>query len=499
MTNNVLEAGPDGVVGGHPRRWLILTVVLIAEVMDLLDGTIVNVAAPTIRGDLGASSTALQWIVGGYPLAIAVGLITGGRLGDLFGRKRMFLLGCLGFTIASALCAAAPSTGALIAARLLQGALGAAMLPQGFGLIRDAFPPAELGRAFGVFGPVIGSAAVFGPILGGGLVDLDLLGTGWRLVFLINVPVGLAAVALGLRLLPDVRERHAQRLDLLGTAIITLASLLLVYPLIQGRELGWPVWTFAAMAAGVGLFGVFGLQQRAEDRAGRDPLVTPSVFAHRGFSAGLAVAAVFFAGLIGSLLALTLYLQLGQHFSAVHTGVTLIPSSVGLVVGAGLSGALLGPRYGRVALQAGAVVALAGWGLILVQLGADETLGAWQLTPGLALQGFGAGLVVAPMFDIILAAVRDHETGSASGVLNASQQLAGAIGVAVLGSVFFSALEDGSAGHALTRTLWVQLGLLVVMLALAPLLPRFPREPEAPGGEDAVADRDEQRSAVPVA
>src|SRR5580693_3431308 len=163
----------------HPRRWLILFVVLAAECMDLLDGTIVNVAAPTIHHDLGTSSTALQWIIGGYPLAIAVGLITGGRLGDLFGRRRLFVIGAIGFTAASVLCGLAPSTGTLIAARLLQGAAGALMLPQGLGIIREVFPPAEIPKAFGVFGPVMGSAALLGPIVGGGLIGLDLFGSGW--------------------------------------------------------------------------------------------------------------------------------------------------------------------------------------------------------------------------------------------------------------------------------------------------------------------------------
>lgn len=479
MTNNVPK-NEQGSLAGHPRRWLILAVVLLAEIMDLLDGTIVNVAAPTIRTDLGASSTALQWIVGGYPLAIAVGLITGGRLGDLYGRRRMFIIGCAGFTVASALCALAPTTGALIAARLLQGVVGAAMLPQGFGLIKDVFPPDEIGKAFGVFGPVIGSAAVFGPIIGGGLVDLDLLGSGWRLVFLVNLPVGIVASVMAWRLLPDVRDGHAQRLDVLGTAIITAASLLLVYPLIQGRELDWPAWTLASMVAGVVLFVVFGLQQRARDRAGHDPLVTPSVFAHRGYSAGLLMCAVFFAGMIGSLLALTLYVQLGEGFSAVHAGVTLIPSSAGLVVGAGLSGGFLGQRFGRPVLQAGAIVALAGWLIVIATLHGDSTLSAWQLAPGLAVQGVGVGLMVAPMFDVILAAVADHETGSASGVLNATQQLAGAIGVAVLGTIFFSAAADGDFAHALTQTLWVQIGLMVAALVISPLLPRWARAEDDP-------------------
>ena len=330
----------------HPRRWLILAVVLAAEIMDLLDGTIVNVAAPAIRGDLGASSTALQWIVGGYALAIAVGLVTGGRLGDIYGRRRMFLIGATGFTVASVLCGLAPSAEWLIAARLLQGALGALMLPQGFGLVREAFPPEELPKAFGVFGPVIGSAAIVGPIIGGGLVDLDLLGTGWRLVFFVNLPVGIAAVTGAWRLLPRSRGTSASSLDVLGIALVSTAAVLVIYPLIQGREQGWPAWTYAMLAAGVAGFVLFGYQQRARDRSGRDPLVTPSVFSHRGYSAGLLVATVFFGGMIGSLLTLTLFMQLGEGFSAVHAGLSLAPWAVGTAIGAGLSGALLAPGSG---------------------------------------------------------------------------------------------------------------------------------------------------------
>ncbi|MGI8505314.1 MAG: MFS transporter, partial [Solirubrobacteraceae bacterium] len=178
----------------HPKRWLILFVVLAAECMDLLDGTVVNVAAPTIHHDLHTSSTALQWIVGGYALALAVGLLTGGRLGDLYGRRRMFLIGAAGFTTASTVCGLAPSTGVLIAARLAQGLAGAMMIPQGLGVLREVFPPDELPKAFGLFGPVMGSAAMVGPILGGGLIALDLFGSGWRLVFLINLPLGTLAV-----------------------------------------------------------------------------------------------------------------------------------------------------------------------------------------------------------------------------------------------------------------------------------------------------------------
>jgi MFS family permease len=227
----------------HPRKWAILALVLAAECMDLLDGTIVNVAAPTIRTDLHSSTSALQWVIGGYALAFAVGLITGGRLGDIYGRKRMFVLGAIGFVIASMACAFASSPEMLIACRLAQGGAAALLIPQGFGIIRDAFAPSEQGTAFAIFGPVIGLSAVLGPIVGGALIDANLLGSGWRLVFFVNLPLGVIAAIGAARLIPDVRATSAPRLDLVGTALAALGMALLVYPLIQGREAGWPAWT----------------------------------------------------------------------------------------------------------------------------------------------------------------------------------------------------------------------------------------------------------------
>jgi EmrB/QacA subfamily drug resistance transporter len=469
----------------NPRRWLILAVVLMAECMDLLDGTVVNIAAPAIHRDLGASASALQWIVGGYALAIAVGLITGGRLGDIFGRRRMFLIGVGGFTLASLLCGLAPSTGALIASRLLQGAAGAMMLPQGLGLLRESFAGEEMSKVFAMFGPVMGMAALLGPIIGGGLVGLDLFGTGWRLVFLVNLPVGMLALIAGARILPAGR-RQALKLDLAGALLTCLAGAAIVYPLIQGRELGWPVWTYVSLAlGGLGLVA-FAFEQRRRDRHGRDTLVTPSVFGHRGYTLGLVTALFFFAAMIGTMLALTLYLQLGEGFSALHAGLTLVPWSFGAAVGAGLSGGLLGPRLGRIVISAGAAVKLAGFGLVLVALDGSGRVSSWDLVPGLLLAGVGMGLVVAPLFDIILAAVADDELGSGSGVLNAVQQLAGSVGVAVLGTVFFSAIAHGGFAHGLRSTLWVALGLLAAVFALSFWLPRWARDPmETLAGEAA--------------
>lgn len=478
----------------YERRWLILFVILAAECMDLLDSTIVNVAAPAIHHDLRTSSTGLQWIVGGYALAISVGLLTGGRLGDIFGRRQMFIAGAAGFTVSSVLCGLAPNTGTLIAFRLLQGALGAMMLPQGFGVIREVFGD-EATQAFAVFGPVIGSAAVFGPIVGGALVDWNLGGSGWRLVFFVNAPIGIAAVTGAILLLPRTKPVRNEQLDLAGAFLSCGASLCLVYPLIQGRELGWPAWTYVMIGASIALYLGFGLQQRARRRANADPLVLPSIFGHRGYSAGLLVLLVFFSGMGGLMLTASVFFQLGQGFSPIHAGLSFMPMSAGMAVGAGLSGGLLGPRFGRLVIQAGGIVTIAGWLLVIQQVHGTGKVSSIDLIPGLALAGLGMGLVVAPLFDVVLASVTDEETGSASGLLNAGQQLAGAIGVAVLGTIFFSALGHVGFHAAFDRTLWVEVGSLAVMVVLSALLPRHAREP----GAEAVGVSASPATAEPVA
>jgi EmrB/QacA subfamily drug resistance transporter len=465
---------------GHPRRWLILAIVLIVECMDLLDGTVVNVAAPSIRADLGASTTALQWIVGGYALALAVGLVAGARLGDLFGRRRLFTIGIVCFTLSSLLSGIAPNTDVLIVFRLSQGLAAALMIPQGFGIIRSAFSTEDLPKAFGVFGPVIGLSAVLGPIVGGALVGADLFGTGWRLVFLINLPLGIAAFVGAWRVLPESTTPGATRMDWWGAGLVALAAGLLVYPLIQGREAGWAPWTFALMAASLGVLGLFAWYQRRRELAGRDPLITTSLFAKRAYVSGVGVIMLFFGAFVGLMLALTLYMQLGLGFSAIHAGLSQGPIFLGMSIGATISGAVLTERFGRNVLHAGFAVMVAGLAATYAVIDADGlSVTTWQLVGPLLVAGFGLGLVVAPLFGFVLAAVGDDEVGSASGVLNALQQLASAVGVALLGTVFFAALPSPGYVDGLERVLILSIGLTVAAMLLALLLPRHPRAEEA--------------------
>ncbi|URM94798.1 MFS transporter [Actinomadura madurae] len=438
---------------GYRWRWVALFVILAGEIMDMLDALITNIAAPTIRAELGGSAATIQWLAAGYTLAMAVGLITGGRLGDLYGRRRMFLVGAAGFTLGSLLCGIAVSPGMLIGARALQGLFGALMLPQGIGMIKQMFSAKEMGAAFGLFGPVMGLSSVGGPVLAGWLIDADLFGTGWRMIFLINLPLGAAAVLAGLRFLPAGRAEHASRLDLTGAALASLGAGLLIYPLVQGREHDWPAWTFAMMAASLLVWGVFARYESRKQRAGGDPLIVPSLFRKRGFTGGLVVGMVFFSGVAGLGLVLSLFFQMGLGFSPLKTGLAQIPWSAGIVIGFGVAQAVR--RFGRTVIHAGALTmaaGIAGFFATLQYAGIDVT--AWQLVPALTVTGLGMGLLMAPFFDTVLAGVEPEETGSAGGTLTAVQQLGAALGAAVLGTIFFgllgghvaAAADDGAAG-----------------------------------------------------
>jgi EmrB/QacA subfamily drug resistance transporter len=418
----------------------------------------------------------MQWWAAGYTLAFGVFMIVGGRLGDVFGRRRVFVIGIAGFTLASMACALAPSPDLLIATRVVQGAFGALLIPQGLGVIKNIFPPKEMGGAFAAFGPVMGLAAIGGPILAGWLVSADVLGTGWRMIFLMNVPLGLAGLVGALRFMPESKSPTRVALDPRGVALISVASLCLIYPLVQGRELGWPLWTFGLLAAGVALLAVFGMLER---RSGDSALIAPSLLRNRAYTSGLLVGIAFFAGFAGLLMVVSLFLQLGLQFSPEHAALTLVPMSVGVAITAGASYPLM-PRFGRGALQMGLVIvaaALVGLAVTVSLGGVDLSTG--ELVPAMLAFGLGLGFVFGPLFNVILGGVEDHEVGSASGTLNAIQQLGNSIGVAVLATIFFSLLDHGhTSPTAMTRTALISAGLFAAAFALSFLLPRQARMEE---------------------
>jgi EmrB/QacA subfamily drug resistance transporter len=472
-----------------PKRvWTGFAVVLAAMIMNLLDSTIVNVAAPSIQRDLGMSSSALEWIAAAYTLAIAVGLMTGGRLGDMFGRKRMLMIGLAGFVLASAACAFAWSPGSLIAARVLQGLSAAMLTPQAFGLIRDLFPPAQMSKAFAALGPVIGLSTVAGPIVAGLLLNANLFGTDWRALFLINLPLGVFALIVGARLLPSRPAAHGKvRLDGIGTVLLGAVSFLLVFPLVDGRALGWPAWIFGVLAATVPLLGVFVVHQRHRVRCGRTPLVEFSVLRKRSYVSGVVFVLVFFASIVGFSLTTGLFLQIGLGYTPIHASFLLAAMAAGAFVGSGV-GAWAATAVGRPILHIGLTIMAVGTLVLYLSLHAVHgTVGALALIPGLAVFGIGMGMIFVPLFSIIMGEIGDHEVGSASGLLESSQQLGASLGVAILATLFFStlSLEKGgpqaamAAGRhllAAERTLLATLVLIAIAFAVGWLLPRRARE-----------------------
>ena len=421
--------------------------------MDLLDSTIVNVAGPTLAEKLSASNVDLQWIIGGYTLSLGAGLVLGGRLGDRFGRRNMFLFGLIGFTLASVLCSLSENPTELIAFRLVQGFLGAMLLPQGFGLIHSVFPPQEYAAAFAVFGPVFGIGGILGPVIGGGIIQANILDLGWRSVFLVNLPIGLIASIIAWRILPKVAGDKSIKIDLLGTAIIMASSALLIYPLIQGQTEGWPLWIWAMFGSSLVGFYLFVVQQRYSAARGGTSLIDARIFKKRSYSVGVSALAFFFAGMTGMYLIITLFLQIGHGFSAGEAGLWNIPIALGSAIGGTLSGAVLAEKLGRKVLQLGVAVQAIGASLLWFAVTTFADFNIWQLVPGMALAGIGSGLVIAALFDSILSSVEDDMVGSASGVLSAIQSIAASLGVAIFGTVFFDGVKQAKLVEGFTNTL----------------------------------------------
>ena len=458
---------PIPVATPYMWRWPALGVILVGSMMELLDATATGIAGPTIQSDVGGGPSTIQWLGVGYTLAMVAGLLTGGRMGDIAGRKRMFVIGAGGFVFGSLLCGVASSAEMIIAARVLQGLFGAMMIPQGLGMLKEMFPPKELQTAFGAMGPVIGLSAIGGPILAGWLVSADLFGTGWRMIFLINLPIGLAAILGAIVFLPPGGRDATVRLDLPGAALASIGFLLVVYPLVQGREHGWPAWSFAMMAASVVVFAIFGLQQVRTSAKGRDPLVEPSLFRKRGFQGGLITGTTFFCAFAGFGLVFNLYIQLELGYSPLKAALSGIPLSIGMMAGMGTAQKL--SKHGRRVLHCGILLMAVGIVMLLSIL--HPAASPAQMTPALLTIGLGAGMTTAPFFNLVLAGVDNHETGSASGALTAMQQVGGALGVALLGTVFFGSVSRSSTIVA-QAAFWPIVAMLGLTFLAGLLLPR---------------------------
>ncbi|WP_437096750.1 MFS transporter [Streptomyces longwoodensis] len=503
--------GPTGAAPPDRRRWFALAIVMTAAFMDLVDVTIVNIAIPSIQRDAGASFSQIQWITAGYALAFAAGLITGGRLGDIHGRKRLFLLGIAGFTVASALCGFAVNPEMLVASRILQGAMAAMMVPQVLSIVHATFPAHERGKVFGLFGAIVGLGAVSGPLLGALLTEWNLFGLEWRPIFLINLPVGIAALVLGRRFITESRAPHALKLDLVGVALVSLGLLMLLYPLTRGRELGWPLWGYGSMAGALVVFGVLVAHERRKAARDGSPLIELSLFRVKSFAAGIAVQTVFGVALGVFFLVWTLYMQIGLGWSPLRAGLTGVPFSIAVSVAAGLSVQQLVPRFGRKVLQAGALTMAFG---VLLYIAESDRYGLgiapWQMALPLVVMGLGMGLIVAPLTDAILSGVPREHAGSASGLINTVQQMGNALGLGLVSVVFFGQISDhltpdrvgpafvNAFQHALVWVAVVMGTIFLLMFAL----PRRPAQhvegADAPA-PSAAGEHDEERDGEPAA
>ena len=484
MANMTAEAEMTAPIEGRVRTFALLSLFL-ALFMELLDATIVNVALPSIELSLKASGGEQQWMVAAYGLALAVGLMTGARLGDMYGRKRLFILGLIGFTISSALCGFAQNPEMLIFSRALQGLSSAMMIPQVLSSIQVMYPPSERASAMAGFSAIAGVAAVSGPILGAVLTEANLFGWDWRLIFLVNVPVGIIAVAAAVRLVPESYAPTRPKLDIPGVLVLAVGLVTFLYPLMMGQEAGWPAWTFVSIGIGLLILIGFIILQYREGKEGGEPLVRLSLFQIRSYAAGLVMISVFFLAMAGYFLVQTLFLQLGLQFSIMRAGLTMVPFSVGVSLLAGISAAKLVGIMGRKVLQVGPLVMAVGL-LITLFIVKDQgaATSAWALLPGLFIAGAGMGMVVAPIAIFVLSEVPVSHAGPASGLYNTAQQLAGALGVAVIGTVFFNRLEHYFAGGTTSPidvyissyevAVWAMVAFLVVSTLAAFFLPKHP-------------------------
>ncbi|WP_411105008.1 MFS transporter [Streptomyces sp. cmx-4-9] len=463
--------------------WGALIVVLAGVFITNLDFFIVNVAIPSLQSNMHATPADIQMVAVTFAVGLSVLLITGGRLGDLYGRRRIYAIGVAVFTLASLACGIASDMNQLIVARGLQGAAAALVIPQALGIVNTTYSGKQRVAAFNAYGIVLGAAAVFGQLIGGLLIQVDLFGLDWRTVFLVNVPIGILILALTPKLVRESKTGNGSTgLDIGGVLLATSGVAAVVLPLVLGRERGWPTWTWVSLAGAVPLFAAFWLHQRRLARLGRSPLLSPSLFHDRAFRVGSVTILVYFCVMASFFLSLALYLQQGKGTSALASGLLFVPLGLGFFVSSGLAPKLV-PAMGRQIVAVGALVVGTGavaLALTASALGADGSVG-WCV-PAMVVCGFGMGLVVAPLTSLALEGVAADHAAAASGVFSSAQEMGNALGIAVIGVVFFSRAGhtpsvDGYA-DGFQSGLFVQAGICVAVALLVQLLPRAVRKQE---------------------
>ena len=419
--------------------WLVLAAVLPGMFMNVFDFFAVNVATPVLHTELGSGPPALELIVGGYGLTFSLGLVTGGRLGDRYGRRRVFFVGMAAFTVASAVSGLAPTSDILVVARLFQGAAAAMMVPQVLSIIRVSFPARERRIALGVYGMTIAVGQVSGQALGGILLSADIGGLSWRPIFLVNIPVAALTFLFGFKRVPESVSPARPSLDLAGVGLLTLTAGLLTIPIVEGGALGWPLWCWLFLAA-VPVAGAAFVRWEHLARATRQPLVDLGLFQSKDFRRGLFVNVTLYATISAFFFVLGLYLQTGRGDSPLVAGLTFVPLAAGNFVASLSSSALVG-RYGRSTLTAGAALQIAG--LLVLLAASDPRQPELLILGGVTLFGLGQGLLIPPIIGVVLSRVPVADSGAATGVLVTVQQLSGTVGLALVSLGFFA----GSGGY----------------------------------------------------
>jgi EmrB/QacA subfamily drug resistance transporter len=458
------------------QRSAALAIVACAMVLDLVDMTIINVAVPTLQAQLRASDAEVQWMVAGYSTIFALLLVSGGRLGDMIGYRRAFLIGVAGFTLTSLLCGIAQTPGQLVLGRLLQGGAAAIMLPQVMSLTQIMYPPAERVSALALFGILGGLAAVLGPVIGGFLLSANLFGLGWRPIFLVNLPIGVMALLLAARILPAGRSAASPKLDLPGTGLVLALLFALVFPLIQGRDYGWPAWGFVLMGSSVPI--AFILMRYSRTRMERDgsALIVPALFRARSFSFGLLTTLLFQTATGGLMFTLTLAMQRGLGFTAAQVGIAHVPYAVGASFAIGMLSRKALPRYGPIIISWGAVLMIAGLAALTAFFRADglAAIAPPLIALPLLVMGLGMGLTGGPLPPCALSEVDVDHAGAASGMIKATQQLGAAVGTAAIGTLFFVFQPERDMARADAIEAFVlAAGVIGTLLFLTALLALF--------------------------
>jgi EmrB/QacA subfamily drug resistance transporter len=479
--NSAEGGGSRNDGGGSSGRWKLLAVVLLGSFMAVLDTTIVNVALPSIGQGIGANSAALEWVVSGYAVAFGLALVPAGRLGDRFGFKQMFLTGLVIFTLASAACGLAQSPVELIAGRVVQGLGAGIYFPAISAVIQRVFSGRDRSRAFGYLGGVVGVATAAGPLLGGALIALSGMSVGWRLVFFINLLFGGIAIPAAVRLIPRRSEREDHGLDPVGNLLLAAVLLLLLVPLIEGRSLGWPLWTWLCFAGFAVMVTILAAWEVRLGRREGEPVFDPQLLRRRSFTAGQLLAMFYFGGFTSLFFIISILWQEGLGRSALATGLLVIPFAAGSLLTASNS-YRFSRRFGRKTMMAGISAVFAGQALMVLALhqGGPQP-SAWYLVGPLALAGLGNGLVIAPNQDFVPGSVPQREAGTAGGALITAQRIGAAIGVAVIGTALFGSGSGsgGSSGkpvpqllHTAQTATIVDLGFIAVALLCCLAMPR---------------------------